>query len=349
MYTTVYGFTQKEGNLSMRIQTFSKKTGVSRRTIHFYIQKGLLRPKTDESNGYYDFSPQDGQRLILLRLLREAGFPLSAIRSLLENPAAAEYHLRMRLGRVRQERERLKQTEQGLLAVLEDLPVCPDFAGLYGRFTARFPGEEVPRPAYDALLVNHFLWRVFWPEEGPTEYQRFLWDKINRLTRADFLQGGLHEDYTQVYGYLCSQEETKIDLLYAGRNQHYNYVASLSPQGVERYAGEMKQNIRALLENPAAVRQWKSDRRVLNLSLMRIYTSEIGRLGEEMCPFFCQYKQKSTRACGITYQWLHTPAGAGLLERLNRMLGDSMDLEHCNHAELESLSMMMKKGWDTPV
>ena len=54
----------------MRIQAFSKKTGVSRRTIHFYIQKGLLRPKTDESNGYYDFSPQDGQRLILLRLLR---------------------------------------------------------------------------------------------------------------------------------------------------------------------------------------------------------------------------------------------------------------------------------------
>ncbi|MFR0981016.1 MAG: MerR family transcriptional regulator, partial [Holdemania filiformis] len=39
----------------MRVQEVCKKTGLSRKAVHFYIQEGLVRPAKNQ-NGYYDLS-----------------------------------------------------------------------------------------------------------------------------------------------------------------------------------------------------------------------------------------------------------------------------------------------------
>ncbi len=319
----------------MRIQAFSRKMGISKRTIHFYIQQGLLLPRTNHDNGYYDFTEEDEKRLTLVKILRDAGFSISAIHSLLKTPGSAEYHFRMRLERMRQEKKTLNRIEEGLTAALCELPINPDFDTLYRQVTNSFVNDKDSEPSYDGHLVNHFLWRTFWQEEPLSEYQQFLWEKINRMTCSR----DKNPDYARVYDYLCSQERSKIDILYAERNQHYVYVAALSDEGVLQYAEEMKRNIIELIHNNCAVKNWKRDMLTLNRSLIRIYTSDIGRIAEEMCPLFHQYKSKSTQACQITYEWLHTRAGEKTLSEINAVLGECLELDDYNHAELESLSM----------
>ena len=69
----------------MRIQEVIRQTGLSRRTIYYYIDQKLITPKADEANGYHDFSEKDVQKLFLIRKLREAGLPLADIQAIFCN------------------------------------------------------------------------------------------------------------------------------------------------------------------------------------------------------------------------------------------------------------------------
>ena len=84
----------------MRIQQLSKRTGITKRNIHFYIKEHLLTPKSDSANGYYDFSEEDYKQLILIKQFRDMGLSISNIKALLNNPASAEYYLRMHIGKL---------------------------------------------------------------------------------------------------------------------------------------------------------------------------------------------------------------------------------------------------------
>ena len=46
----------------MRIQEVSHKTGITKRNIHYYIKQGIITPKMNPANGYYDFSEEDCQK-----------------------------------------------------------------------------------------------------------------------------------------------------------------------------------------------------------------------------------------------------------------------------------------------
>ena len=66
----------------MRIQEVIQKTGLSRRTIYYYIDQNMITPRVNPANGYHDFSEKDIQKLFLIRKLREADLPLADIRSI---------------------------------------------------------------------------------------------------------------------------------------------------------------------------------------------------------------------------------------------------------------------------
>ena len=57
----------------MRIKEVIQKTGLSRRTIQFYISQKLITPKEDPVNGYHDFSDEDVRNLIIISA-SQAGF-----------------------------------------------------------------------------------------------------------------------------------------------------------------------------------------------------------------------------------------------------------------------------------
>jgi DNA-binding transcriptional MerR regulator len=93
----------------LRMRDLCARTGLSRQTIHFYVEQGLLEPprKTGKTMGYY--SEAHVERIQLIRKLQEENFlPLEAIRAMLADEHA---------GFSRAQRHVLAEVKQKLTAV----------------------------------------------------------------------------------------------------------------------------------------------------------------------------------------------------------------------------------------
>lgn len=58
------------------------KTGLTRKAIEYYEEKGLIYPQKSE-NGYRDYSEQDLETLIKVSLFRKIGLSISEIKKCL--------------------------------------------------------------------------------------------------------------------------------------------------------------------------------------------------------------------------------------------------------------------------
>lgn len=323
----------------MRIQEVCEKTGLSKRNIHYYIKEKLITPAANEENGYYNFKEEDCQRLLLVSEFRNAGLSISVIRSLLNTPASAGYYLRLHADKLRKEKLHLEQTLGSLDHILDALPINPDFDSLYRLSTE----AGIPAPVsaltydscgdYDNHLVNHFLWRGFLPESSLSEYQQFLWYKIHLMT-----SGSDHPDYRKIGQFLRSLNQESVDKIYSRRIYHYNYIAELKETDYDRYAKEMQNNIRNFLNSRVTLEFWKSHYEEFVCPDVRICASDVSTIVAEMSPFFASYVRNINAVCHITYHWLQSEDGAELLEKMQKALGKCMNLEHCNHGELESMA-----------
>ena len=56
----------------MHIKETSERLGLSKKTLHFYINEGLIHPKKSENN-YYEFSEEDIHLLNQIIIFRKAG------------------------------------------------------------------------------------------------------------------------------------------------------------------------------------------------------------------------------------------------------------------------------------
>ena len=61
----------------MTVNEVSKISGVSVRTLHYYDEIGLLRPKSIAENGYRQYDEESVARLQRIMLFRELEFPLA--------------------------------------------------------------------------------------------------------------------------------------------------------------------------------------------------------------------------------------------------------------------------------
>ena len=73
--------------MNYKISELANKTGVTKRTIHYYISKGLLLPPEGEGvNSVYN--DEHLKRILLIKKLQSEYMPLNKIREyILENPA----------------------------------------------------------------------------------------------------------------------------------------------------------------------------------------------------------------------------------------------------------------------
>ncbi|RHV78935.1 MerR family transcriptional regulator [Blautia sp. OF11-22] len=103
------GQKEKRG-ATMRIQEVIKKTGLSRRTVYYYIDQKMISPVVDEHNGYHDFSEADIQKLFIIRKLREAGLSLADIRAILHKPRTTPFYLHKQLNALQSQMLTIQQT-----------------------------------------------------------------------------------------------------------------------------------------------------------------------------------------------------------------------------------------------
>ena len=100
------------------------KTGLSRRTIHYYIDQKLIIPPVNEGNGYHDFTEEDVQKLFIIRKLREAGLSLADIRAILRKPRTTPFYLHKQMNELQTQMLTIQKTISEMDRLSGQLPVC---------------------------------------------------------------------------------------------------------------------------------------------------------------------------------------------------------------------------------
>lgn len=93
----------------MKIQDLEAYTGLDRATIRYYEKEGLLTPKRLE-NGYRDYTRQDQEHLMKIKLLRQLGLSVSKIRQLQQGSADLNVALSEQICKLYQQKEDLKRS-----------------------------------------------------------------------------------------------------------------------------------------------------------------------------------------------------------------------------------------------
>ena len=74
--------TQNEENALLSIGRAAEKAGVSRQSLQYYLMVGLLEPTVVTSSGWRMFDDKTVERIRLIKMLNDSGYPLRAIREL---------------------------------------------------------------------------------------------------------------------------------------------------------------------------------------------------------------------------------------------------------------------------
>ena len=325
----------------MRIQKVVQCTGITKRTIYYYVQEGLLSPvsnsNTEETNTYYDFSEKDCQRLLLIRSFRNAGFPIGEIRDILNNPTILAYYLKKREKDLQIEADHIADTLTVLREMQWRLSPTPDqneVLSLAGAFP--FPAraeKETPDFYVDHTLLNRLFWKPFLNEAPFDEYQEFLWQKINRRTNeADY------PDYRLLCEFFAGLTQEQIRPYFEQGFASFKEILALTPEKYQSYAMEMIRRIGQFLNSPEAVAGWKQNYSRYYLPSIRTYHSEVSRIMTRLSPRFADFSVHLNAVCKIAYDWLQSEEGSSLQIRLHRLLDPDLDLENYDHGQLHALS-----------
>ena len=130
----------------MKLKEVCEATGLSRKTIRLYEEKGLLVPQKESKNGrdYREYSEEDVKRLQEIATLRRAWFTMDEIARMQQNPDAIEEIFPQYL----QWLESQKETLEGLLSAARSIE--PDKISSITELSEKMQeAEKMPLPQAD--------------------------------------------------------------------------------------------------------------------------------------------------------------------------------------------------------
>lgn len=102
----------------------SKMYGISRTALLYYDKIGLLRPTARNTANYRLYSQADADRLGQIMILKNAGVPISVIRSIISSEEAIIFgKLMKRLGEINLEIEKLKNNQKHIINIMSQSTV----------------------------------------------------------------------------------------------------------------------------------------------------------------------------------------------------------------------------------
>ena len=323
----------------MKINEVVKRTGMTKRTIYFYIEEQFIKPQINSDNGYYIFTDVDVEHLLLLQQLRKADFSIKDIHGLLEHPSSAYIYICKQIEKLRQEEKKLNQKIQGLLQIANQLPMQIS----YETFASIIQNNIFPEPDSDSIITSEkdaelvclYLWGSFLQNIEMTEYRQFLWNKLlSQIAKShDWAIYRLKE-------YLYSLPANQIDDVFASRNLHINKIISLTEETLSFYVEEMKLLLDKHSNSLAFISYWKNNYEKQIKITTVLYDSEFNALATELSPCFSIYCQNIHKCCRLIYEWLHSEEGRFIYEKLLENLDGYMNLEDNHHGEIAAMLMV---------
>lgn len=318
----------------MRISEAMQRTGLSRKAIHYYIEQGLVSPKMEGENAYFNFLEADIETLCAVRRLRELDLSVPEVKNLLEHPDAARYYIVRRQKDVLRQKKRLERQEHAMRVLLEELPMAATRADLLAALpeTAPLGAEDEPLDMVDAYLLASFFWGMFMHDAEMTEYRRFLWDRL----QCGIVVGQTPETARlRDYLYALSAEQTvQVFVLHSSI---VDRIATLNRDGYAAFETEMVSGICEMLKRPNSVLLWKKLYPDLARPSTAFFDSGASALLRELSPRFASYQTNINACCAGVRHFLDTPEGAPLFTELQKKLGPCLDLDIHHSGELAAL------------
>lgn len=320
----------------MRLGDVVKLTGLTKRTIYFYIEEHFLSPDVNPSNGYYDFSVEDVERLKVLKQLRKADFSIKDIHAMLKHPATAYLYVQKQIETLKKERELLNQKIISLQNLHERMPLLvSDETFSDAVFHTDFPDNTVTiiqDGESDARLISLYLWGPFLKDIPMTEYRQFLWSKlVAAACRSD------SADLKLLKSYLYSLTAEELDEEFNQRTRHIQQIAGLSELTISEYIERAKRFIKKISCDTAFASTWKKNYHNLTLPTTTLYDSDFNTLAAEISPCFSVYYENIHKCCDQIYHWLNSAEGAQVKKDLLKNLDGYLDLCKDHHAQIGAL------------
>ena len=314
------------------------ETGLSKKSIHHYIQEGLLKPKADR-NGYFDFSEDDLQRLILIRQLRDLDVPVKDIGQILSFPEAAISILAYHRRKLHRKKELLKWQYEKISSLegqLVSIPPMSRLACIYeNRQTFSFPPEDsLPINDVDAEIIACHFWGNQMQGIELTEYRKYLYGRLRQriLTHQT-------KEVLALRNYLCSLKPPEIASEYfLTKDQLYQELLSLSPDRYLEYSNRIISAIAENLNRPVWVSAWKKYYHCYLYPSSVYYDDETNiQLFSEIMPEYKISQENARACCGYVYEHLDSKDGAALKSSLAKTLDGYIDIDSNHHSLLLGL------------
>lgn len=221
----------------MRLGEAAKSTGLSKRAVKYYEEKGLLQVKKDE-NGYRNYTEYDIQILKKISLYRKLGIGLQEIKSLLQgnDRELLEMITREKAKQIRQmtrqweELRRLIQTEN-----IDDAYEIIDYETVGDKLRDMFPGF------YGYYFLEHFLPYLQIPMK--TKEQKEAYDAI-----IDFLD---HTEikiplFIKITGYIMYRliPRPSMEEMIQQANQQLKMYLNPTEEEYEKLKKQIKKNVK---------------------------------------------------------------------------------------------------------
>ena len=284
----------------MHIKEVISKTGLTRKQIHFYIDKELLDPVHDSDNNYLDFSQQDVDQLILIRKLRSMDLSINDIRQLLEFPAMTNFILH-------------KQYHQILKNMFEESVQLSMISNIIDNSLPRLNVQDINRfdsipvdtdkirktlgilyPSKDIRALMIILWANFVAVRN-SEYRLFLWDKL--VNEAGRLQiSGL--DHIIDYLYCINSKDIIKDSSLRYRHST-RLINSDSREDLEQDRNTVREEMKQLIRDPEP---FLINYPLYIRPLYEVYTSSLSNIMISYHTGYKKYIEKTKQVCELLKQ-----------------------------------------------
>lgn len=102
----------------MQIHEVETKVGLTKKSIRYYEEEGLLKPKRNTFNDYRDYTVEDINTLKLIKFLRNLNVSVNEIKKLKNNELSLEECLKERIDKINNEEHNLEKIKNMCLEII---------------------------------------------------------------------------------------------------------------------------------------------------------------------------------------------------------------------------------------
>ena len=319
----------------MKIHEVSKNTNLSKKSIYFYMEEGLINPQKNESNGYHEFDQNDVETLQFISMLRKIGMPIQTIKEVFQFPRMTNFFMHRQMYQLKEQiRNTLKQLNdvEDIIDTMLPNSTINDLEKLTTTYlnTSTLIDDsfiENKFPSQDARIIAIIIWGSFL-EINAGEYHQFLWHKMAQLLSKQY-QGNLEYLKELIY----SLPATSINDIHVHTYKISQDLVQESKEIIDEYTERIVQSVLTLSNDKELQEYWKLSYNKLLVPIFSFSNAFANSLMSEYNPRYNTYLKVMQICCENAYKRL-TDEYSDELATLEIVLNNHINLTQYNYIEL---------------